>query len=72
VVAGFTVEHGWGCAMKKLAKILSLLALAMTILPALLFFADKLSHPKARAWMLVSAVVWYVSAPLWMKIKATD
>jgi len=58
--------------MKKLAKILSGLALVMTILPALLFFADKLPLPKAKAWMLVSAAVWYVSAPLWMKIKATE
>ena len=58
--------------MKKLAKILSMLALVMTILPALLFFADILSLPRAKAWMLMSAIVWYVSAPLWMKIKAND
>ena len=58
--------------MKKLAQTVSMLALAMTILPALLFFVDRLSLPRAKTWMLVSAVAWYVSAPLWMKIKATD
>ena len=58
--------------MKNLAKILSMLALVMTILPALLFFTDRLTLPGAKTWMFVSAVVWYVSAPLWMKIKATD
>lgn len=58
--------------MKKTARVVSVLALVTTIVPALLFFADRLSLPKVKAWMLVSAVVWYLSAPLWMKIKATE
>ena len=58
--------------MKKTAKVVSMLALIATILPSLLFFADRISLPEAKAWMLVSAIVWYVSAPLWMKIKATE
>jgi hypothetical protein len=58
--------------MKKIAKAVSMLALVATILPALLFFADMLSLPQAKAWMLISALAWYLSAPLWMKIKAKE
>ena len=58
--------------MKRVAQIVSYLALAATLLPALLFFADKLDLQAAKLWMLAAAVVWFVATPLWMEHKATD
>jgi hypothetical protein len=58
--------------MKRIAQLISCLALAATLAPAVLFFADKLELPAAKLWMLVAAVVWFVATPLWMEHKATD
>jgi hypothetical protein len=58
--------------MKRIAQVISYLALAATLLPAVLFFADKLELPLARLWLLVAALVWFVATPLWMEHKATD
>ena len=58
--------------MKRIAQIISYLALAATLLPAVLFFMDKLELPVAKLWMLVAALVWFIATPLWMEHKATD
>jgi hypothetical protein len=58
--------------MKRIAQIISCLALVATLLPAVLFFADKMELPLAKVWMLGAAVVWFVATPLWMEHKATD
>ena len=58
--------------MKMTARVVSMLALAVTILPSLLFFADRLSLAETKGWMLGAMVVWYLSAPLWMQIKPTE
>jgi hypothetical protein len=58
--------------MKRVAQIISYLALAATLLPALLFFADRLALPAAQFWMLAAAAVWFIATPLWMEHKATD
>ena len=39
--------------MKRIAQIISCLALAVTLVPAVLFFADKLELSQAKLWMLV-------------------
>ncbi len=58
--------------MKRLAQVISYLALAATLLPAVLFFADRIELPAAKVWMLAAAVLWFVATPLWMEHKATD
>ncbi len=58
--------------MKRFAQVVSYLALAGTLLPAVLFFADKLPLPKAQLWMLAAALIWFAATPLWMEHKATD
>jgi hypothetical protein len=58
--------------MKRAAQIISYLALAATLLPAVLFFADRLDLATARLWMLAAALVWFVVTPLWMEHRATD
>ena len=58
--------------MKRIAKIISCLALAATVVPAVLFFADQIELPLAKLCMLAAALVWFIATPLWMEHKATD
>jgi hypothetical protein len=57
--------------VKRIAQIISGLALAGTILPPCLFFADKLSLAASQQWMLGATVVWFMATPFWMEHKAT-
>ncbi len=58
--------------MKRVAQVISYAALAATLLPALLFFADKLDLRTAKHCMLAATAIWFLAAPLWMEHKATD
>ncbi len=58
--------------MKRLAEIVSWLALAGALLPACLFFADQMDLNRAKEWMLAATVVWFLATPLWMEHKATE
>ena len=58
--------------MRTLARILSFAALGFTVGPACLFFADKITLPQAQLWMLLAAVAWFATAPLWMEHKVGD
>jgi uncharacterized membrane protein YfcA len=55
--------------MKSIAQIISWFALAGTIVPPLLFMADKLPLPQVKAWMLVATILWFVATPIWMERK---
>lgn len=48
-------------------KILSYLGLAFTILPALLVFAGKLELEQNYLFMIAGMVIWFCTAPFWMK-----
>jgi hypothetical protein len=56
--------------MKKVAQLVSWLALAGTILPPLLFAADSVNLDQVKLWMLAATVLWFVTAPIWMEHKA--
>ncbi len=58
--------------MKRIAQIISYLALAATLLPAVLFFTDEMELPRAKTCMLVAALVWFAATPFWMEHKAGD
>ena len=58
--------------MKRIAQIASYAALAGTLLPAVLFFADRVELPAAKVWMLATALVWFIATPFWMEHKARD
>jgi hypothetical protein len=58
--------------MKKTARIIAMMALVATILPALLYFTDRLTLADAKVWLLIAMVVWYLCAPLWMKLKPAE
>ena len=48
------------------ARLLSWAALAGTIVPSILFFNDQATLDQTKLWMLVSTVVWFATAPVWM------
>lgn len=54
-------------ALTQVAKILGLLALAGTIVPPVLFLTKQMGQEPMKLIMLISMVVWFVTAPLWMK-----
>jgi hypothetical protein len=55
--------------MKRLAQAVSVLALAATIAPALMFCADWLSLDSLKAWMLLAMALWFIAAPMWIQVK---
>ena len=52
--------------MKRAAQLVSIGALAGTIVPPALYFTGGMGLDAAKAWMLVAAIAWFASAPLWM------
>ena len=52
--------------MKTLAQIISWLALATTIIPALMYLTGGIELHRVKLWMLVATVVWFVTVPIWM------
>jgi hypothetical protein len=53
--------------MKRAAQVVSLAALAGTILPPALFFAGRMDIETMKWAMLVATVAWFAATPLWMK-----
>jgi hypothetical protein len=55
--------------MNTIAKPIGLLALVGTIVPPFLFMLHKLEIGPMQNIMLVSCIVWFMTAPLWMKTE---
>lgn len=53
--------------MKRAAQVVSLAALAGTILPPVLFFAGRMDIETMKGAMLVAAIAWFAATPLWMR-----
>jgi hypothetical protein len=53
--------------MKTLAITASVAGFALTIFPAFFVFAQKISWNTHAALMAVGMVLWFGSAPFWMK-----
>ena len=51
----------------KAAQGVSLLALAATIVPAVLFMTDRMALAQVHHAMLLATVAWFVSAAVWME-----
>ncbi|MFA9390229.1 MAG: hypothetical protein ACERKD_10495 [Prolixibacteraceae bacterium] len=58
--------------MKILLTILSIAGLALTIVPSFLVLAGKMELQTNFLLMAIGMVVWFVSAPFWMKNKSLD
>lgn len=53
--------------MQTFAKTVGLLSLAATIVPPALFMFKVMPLEPMKIIMLVAAVCWFVTAPVWMK-----
>jgi hypothetical protein len=53
--------------MNTVARYLSLLALALTVLPAALFAAKVLGDAPMKMAMLAGTVLWFAASPYWLK-----
>jgi hypothetical protein len=47
-------------------KIVSLIALAATTVPCLLYFGGMMSHEAVKLTALVGTIAWFIATPLWM------
>ena len=55
--------------MKRIAMLIGLAALGGTIVPPALVMAKAMSEPMMRTVMLISAIAWFTTAPIWMKAE---
>ena len=53
--------------MNILARYLSLLALALTVVPAALFALGVLGDAPMKLAMLAGTVLWFAASPYWLK-----
>lgn len=58
--------------MKNILKIISLLGLVLTIVPSLLVFKGVIELKLHYNLMIVGMVLWFGSAPFWMKGKSLE
>ena len=58
--------------MRRIAQVLSALALAGTLLPSCLFFTGQFDLQQVKGGMLASTVAWFIVAPFWMERRTTD
>jgi hypothetical protein len=52
--------------MKRIAQIISAMALAGTLLPPCLLFAGHISQVTMQTALLVAALAWLIATPFWM------
>ena len=57
--------------MKTTLKLLSLVGLTLTVVPALFVFSGSISWDEHAAAMLAGTVLWFATAPFWMKNAPT-
>jgi uncharacterized membrane protein len=58
--------------MRTILQIISWVALAGTILPSVLYLADRVTLEQSQNWLLAATVVWFVATPLWMGRKPDE
>ncbi len=52
--------------MQTPAKLVSLIALAATIIPSVLYFNGAIEHNFVKTVVLIGTIVWFIATPLWM------
>jgi hypothetical protein len=55
--------------MKMICFLISLVALAGILIPAILLLGGSIDLRRTQQCMLISTVAWFVSAPFWLKRK---
>lgn len=56
--------------MKRLLKLVSALGLVLTVGPAFLVAAGVLTWKTHAVWMAVGTLLWFGTAPFWMRREA--
>ena len=52
-----------------IAKVVSVLALVLSVLPSVLFLFGLVGHNVVTSTALVAAIAWFVATPFWMGRK---
>jgi len=55
--------------MQNIAKMLSLIALSLVIVPCLLYFIGTIGIDAVKGAALAGTIGWFISTPLWMSRK---
>lgn len=58
--------------MRKLLIIISFVGLALTIVPSVLVFKQVFGIETHFQLMIAGMVLWFATAPFWMKTKSLD
>ncbi len=58
--------------VKKILIVISMIGLALTIVPSILSFKDVIPMEDHFSYMVLGMICWFVTAPLWMKTKSLD
>jgi hypothetical protein len=53
--------------MKTMSQLAGVVALALTVGAPILFMTHTLSEAMMKTWMLVGCVLWFASAPAFLK-----
>ena len=53
--------------MKLVVRLIGLVALGLTVIPAALFAAGQIEEASMKTSMIVGTVLWFAAAPLWLK-----
>lgn len=56
--------------MRKLLQLLSWVALAGNLLPAILFMQGRIDLAGVHRYMLLATIAWFVLTPFWMERKS--
>lgn len=52
--------------MKRFLKVVSLVALAATLVPSVLAFLGAIDLDAVKTWALAGTLLWFAATPLWM------
>lgn len=58
--------------MKKIAVIISILCLGLTLLPSFFVFAGTITLDTSKNLMLAGTIGWFISASFWMNPKKKE
>ncbi len=56
--------------MKSVLVIISVVALAILVVAPVGVYLQKMELATCKHWMFAATVLWFVTAPFWMKRKA--
>ena len=55
--------------MRLVLQIISWIALAMTVLPSIVYFSGNMELERVKWLLILATVVWFATTPFWMDKK---